>query len=149
EFRDVHRQLLPEQRDDDGQPHGRFRRRHGHDAKDEDLSSDIPHRLAESDERHTYRVQHQPAGHQDDDRVAAQQYAKHPDHKEDRAERQVPDQCDVHYTNRLLANITAPMVATSSRTPITSSGSAYLVNSSRPMASADPDSAVTSSDAGS
>src|SRR5690606_4566832 len=99
---------------------------------------------AESDQCQVDRIQHQLDRHQDHDGIPAQQNAEYADYEQHGAERQVPVQRDFHairlkivdlthdaYATRLRASRTAPIVATRSRTPITSKGMAKRVNNSR------------------
>src|SRR3989442_4819112 len=84
-----HGRTVPEKRDDDAQPHGRFRRRIGDHEDGEDLAVHVAEHARQRDQRDVHRVQDQLDGHQDDDNVAAREHANHADGEERQAQEQV------------------------------------------------------------
>src|SRR3954462_2707248 len=90
----VQRLAVPEQRDDDREADGRFRRRDGHHEEHDDLPVGGAERAAERDERQVHRVQHDLDRQQDRDQVAADEHAGGADGKEDGRQDQVVVQRD-------------------------------------------------------
>src|SRR5689334_12431227 len=82
-------------------------------------------------ERHKdqiHGVQHELDRHEDDDDVAADQHADRADAEQHGPEDQIPIDRDDRHCNVRFANTTAPMIATSNNTEVTSKANRKRVN---------------------
>src|SRR5438876_11021209 len=143
----VERFLVPAQPDANREADGRFSRGDGHDEEDHDLPVRRPHGAAERDERQVYGIQHDLDRQQDRDHVSPDEHAGRPDREKDRGEGEVMSERRRHglasaapvrgapgpRTSRR-ARTTAPSIATSISTDVTSNASAYWVKRRRPTA---------------
>src|ERR1041384_2457917 len=73
---------------DDGQADGHLGGGHGHDEEDERLAVVAAEAMAEGDEGEVGGVQHQLDGHEDHERVAADDHADHADREQRRRQRE-------------------------------------------------------------
>src|SRR6476660_1098634 len=86
--------------DEDGEPDGGFRRRHGQHEHGEDLADQIPQVGREGDQIDVDGEQHQLDRHQDDDDVlAVEEDAEDPEGEQDRADREIMSEPDGHFTH--------------------------------------------------
>src|SRR6266511_1198510 len=78
----VQRFLVAEERDDDRQTDGRFRRRHGHHEEHDDLPVGRSERAPERDERQVHRVQHDLDRQENRDQVAPDEHTRGADREQ-------------------------------------------------------------------
>ena len=109
---------MPEDADDDGQPHGGLGGRHGHDEEHHDVATGTVE-LGQSHEAQVDGVEHQLDAHEENDGIPPKQYAGHAEAEEDGRESE--GRAEQHQTFRL-ARTTAPTMATSSRIEVISKG---------------------------
>src|SRR5207302_2726895 len=102
-----------------------LRRRDGHDKYDEHLSERTTVQLRQRDEAQIDRVEHQLHGHEDDERVAPSEHADDADREQHRT---VEQGLGDHARTLRLARTTAPTIATSSSTLVSSNASRWSVN---------------------
>src|SRR5215218_9868988 len=117
----VHRLLMPEDADDDGETNRGFGGRHRHDEEDHYVAAGAVE-LGQRHETEIHRIQHQLDAHEEHDGIPPQQHAGHSETEEHRREAQ--RLAEEHQTFRL-ASTTAPMIATSRRIEVISNGIRY------------------------
>src|SRR5262249_18302200 len=127
----VERLAMPEQRDDDREAHGRFRRGHGHDEEHDDLPLDRAEVPADGHERQVDGVEHDLDRQEDRDQVAPEEDAGRAGGEEDGREHEEVVERGHHRFR--FASVTAPTMATTISSDVTSNAKEYVVNSSTPM----------------
>src|ERR1051326_1905768 len=139
-FVHVDRLSMVEERDEDGEPDGCFRRRDRHHEKDKDESVKLVELTSVREERQIDGVHHELDGHEDGDAVLARENAADADRKENRAEDQKPLRRNHGCTSGRAAarplNSSAPTIAASNRIDTISNGKTYDSNNATPIARA-------------
>src|SRR5688572_13131084 len=127
----IERFAMPEERDDQRQPHRRFRRGHGHDEERDDLPIDVPAIASKRHEREVHGVQHDFDRQQNRDQIAPQEHAGGANGEQNRRDDEVVAQRN-HDSPSRRARTTAPTIATRISTDVASKANACRSNNTLP-----------------
>src|SRR4030095_11965368 len=127
----IERLAMPEERDDQRQADGRFRRGHGHHEKRDDLPVHVAAVPAKGHERQVHGVQHDFDGQQNRDQVTAEEHAGRADGEQNRRHDQIVMERN-HDSPSLRASTTAPTMATRISTDVASNANAWRSKSTFP-----------------